>query len=96
MVESVKMLCIDGPIAGQHLDVPYPCNAIYLEPAVIDYDIILEMRIRSPERRFLYHCHRFRIISLTVIIGSLDPGEPSVDAVVRYMLTDAAREAIAR
>jgi hypothetical protein len=92
----VKMLCVDGPMAGKYLDVPYPCNAVYREHEQLDIAAITEEASREYWRDFVYYCHQFRIISSIVLIGSLIPVEPPEDAVIKYVLTDAAREAIAQ
>jgi hypothetical protein len=95
----VKMLCVDGPLAGRHLDVPYPTAAVYRLPELLGYpgpEIPQETSSLPREREFIYHCHRFRILSSIVLVGSLNIIEPPEDAAIKYLLTDAAREAIAQ
>jgi hypothetical protein len=88
------MLCVDGPIAGRHLDVPYPCSAVHREPRPLSIAEIMEETFPLPWNEFVYHCHRFRILSSIVLVGSLNVIEPPEDAAIKYLLTDAAREAI--
>jgi hypothetical protein len=90
------MLCVDGPMAGKHMDVPYPCSAIYREPRRLTAAEIMSETFLEPWNEFRYHCHRFRILSSIVLVGSLNAAEPPEDAVIEWLLTDAAKEAIAQ
>jgi hypothetical protein len=93
MVGAVKMLCVDGPAAGKHLDIPYPCMTVWVEPETYVYSIFSPAAV-TKKREHLYHCHRYRLVNTILLIGSVNAESPADEDLAAYMLSDAAREAI--